>query len=333
MAENNQYYKEIAVLMRKDSTCSVEAYLDLGKNIEKPLFIHEPWSRFKLTLIDKKGESKKVLKGNIPVNDVEYIQTMIKTHLTLKTIFLQACKITNMFEAPKKVLTRLGLISDETQNALPKCYTLRFKSGNGTKGRTPAELALESDDTKKLLIAQRDFLIKHLQQYPDNREMIDAINEAITLYKEKKLDAKLVKSTNTSETKFFEFPIYHKDFKYVSETDESGRNFSYSISLYCDYTRENSWRWVLKNCFATVTTRPDGTKSIDIGNAVNKKMTDFYMTDEEMVYCINRIAKTLQYFEHYVFGYQYSKVQNLNEFFYPSTNSGNNSNNGDTKKS
>ena len=96
------------------------------------------------------------------------------------------------------------------QKNLPSCYTVKIKGGN-FGGKTPAEYLIANPTTegRNALLAQRDYMMKNIN-HPKfgkaNKEQVDAINLAVTLFDQRQLNPDMVKSMTKEVEKIFKTP-------------------------------------------------------------------------------------------------------------------------------
>lgn len=280
MAEKNtRYYHDVAVIKRKDQTLSCESNLDVGLEIASPLMLHQNWSRFGVTIIDKRQGETLTLKGNIPVNDIYYIEKIMDILLAKK------------FDKPAA-----------TDKRLPACYTKKFTFGNGLVGKTPIQLLTENEQSRNLLVQQRDYLLNNADKYPANREWVEIINESINLYNAGQIDWEYLNTQSISET----YTVYDKQYKHLKTNSlPNGKCFVYSISIFLHTGKKYPWEIKIDNCYAPV----EQDNRIVFSQAEGHKSSSMNLSDEEFVYTVNRLTKTTQYFENSIFGYQYQKVK------------------------
>lgn len=106
-------------------------------------------------------------------------------------------------------------------------YTVRFTSGK-LKGKTAAEVLIESSDNKDLLNTHYMFLKKNLAKYPKNQAQMDAIVEASKL-----LDAGKLNSDDVEKGIIFD--IYKPGVRpKVRKIRDDGKSFVYEVKITCN---------------------------------------------------------------------------------------------------
>ncbi|WP_373262291.1 hypothetical protein [Hungatella hathewayi] len=308
-----------------------------------PLELHEGYSVFKGTLIYKDAENKKFVAFNISPKAVPYIhekthmliaQNMITNSIVqkLKKIILSSAKSTvtlingffrnsmqSLFVFFNKAfpkITALKLSEEETDiltdpdesSMTSKAYTITIKSGK-LKGKTPAEVLIENSLNMALLENQKKWLEDNIIKYPANQEQIDAINDAIQLYKLKKLTTIETEETETIDTKTY--TVYETAYKNVKPLDETGRYTIYQVSV--KYMPENNLPFVIEamNCFAPV----DKSKGNEIimSKAVNKKQVSMALSEEEWCTMIDSMLEQKRLFEIMTYPQQLELAKKINE--------------------
>ena len=233
-----------------------------------PLEMHSCFSRFVFTLIKKDAKTKDFVKANVPAEDAYYI--FEKTKLAMQEIL-----------ASKRVKT------DET---LSSAYTERFSMGI-FKGKTPAEVLLESSDNKQSLIKQGEFLNQNAEKFPANKKMIAAIKDALALSKAGKLENKTAVPSNI-------IIVYNEPMKPLrSQTNDKGNCFVYGIKIQCDTSRNLPFMIEIMNCYAPLDVTSEGTLNPRMKEAEDTKKIFMNMTEKDWFETINRVHKTLENFE------------------------------------
>ncbi|MBR1622971.1 MAG: hypothetical protein IJ675_03565, partial [Pseudobutyrivibrio sp.] len=143
-----------------------------GKN---PLSaLHESFSRFNFTIIK---EGKPMSMNMRWFSDV-------KDEANSYMEFREIAKIA------KEEQLRARFSNSNASKPAGAATTLVFKSGNYTKGKTCVQVLKEDPDGRKHLEEQKKWLESNLSKYPNNKQFIDAINEALTLSQDSINEAK-----------------------------------------------------------------------------------------------------------------------------------------------
>lgn len=136
---------------------------------ENPLSAaHEKFSRFNICVIEDGKPSTMSMRwfSDTPEVANSYIE------------FRERAKIAKEMHVSKTIKA-----SSMSENSSP-AFTLLFKSGKYTQGKTCAQVLKEYSNGRELLTQQKDFLEKNVAKYSGNQVYIDAINEALSLTQE-----------------------------------------------------------------------------------------------------------------------------------------------------
>lgn len=241
-----------------------------------PLEMHSGFSRFVFTLLKKSNESKQYVKANIPADDIMYI--FEKTKLSMQEIL-----------AAKRL---------SGSEKLSSAYTERFSMGT-YKGKTPAEILIETPNERKNLIKQGEFLSKNLEKFPANKKMIIAIKEALNLQKENKLENKNTNSGGSVVT------VYNEQVKALKSTkNEKGLCLVYGIKITCDTSRNLPFMIEIQNCYAPIDIGDDGIMNPRMREAENIQKIFMNMTEKDWYKVINRCYQTVCSFESVIYRHQ-----------------------------
>ena len=261
-------------------TLGIDARLsapDLSKETEKsmPLEMHNGFSRFVLTLIQKEGDTRLYPKANIPANDAYYIIEKTK-------------------EAMAALASPIGLSNPQTKSP---AYTERFQMGN-LKGKTPAQVLLTMSDGTTQLIEQGKFLAANVAKYPANQKLIDAIKDAIHLQHEGLLSNDEAENGSSGT----EIVIYDNPMKPLrSQQLENGDCMVYGIKIVCDLTRKLPFSITVNNCYAPIKVTEKGTLNPQMSKSHDKISVSMNFSEKDWFAVINRMERTLINFESVCF--------------------------------
>lgn len=227
-----------------------------------PLEMHSGFSVFRLAIASSGGGS---VTANIPARDVP--------------------AILEDYRFQRDYFSRYLL-----QRPTSAAYTVPIPD-RACNNKTPAEV-LQSPDGLQKLQSAKSFLERNLSRYPKNRAVINAIDEAITLFQEHKL-------RNSSMTNIL--PLYHTDFKHYKKQYDKGYKI-YFVDISGSVSDELSWTFTITNCFAPL----KNTIEPDMSKATDKKSLNFKITKEEMDLFIHRLRSTMERYEAMMFRTQYS---------------------------
>lgn len=267
--------KECASIVR-NQTFIVENQLSQAEciNGNEPLNIyHDNFARFKICIINSE---KKSAFTTIRVDELPAVFAKSKAVLN--------CVIMNQLNSAGK---------KEEQTA--KAYTQRFSAGY-LKGKTPAQVLLEDTNGLDTLRSQYEFLKKNVERYPKNRELMTAIQEAVQLFKENRLDMKKADSTPASSVE-----LYNSGFRYnIRKQNSQGlyRIREMKIVWYLDKDYPVSVE--IRNYDAPIEKKPDGTVNVKAKERKNMNLNVFNMTIEEWEYVKYMIQTNMRLFENSV---------------------------------
>lgn len=244
-----------------------------------PLEMHEGYSVFKGTLIEKKDSGTDFLKFNIPAKAVPFIHK--KTCIAIE-------------QAAAKKAAPVQSQNTEAGSGTSSAYTVTIKTGK-LAGKTPAQALLEGKD--EFLKNQKLFLEKNLDKYPANKEQIDAINDAFQLRDSGKLSADTTAAAGTGAAACAVTVIYECAPKNVKPLDEEGRYTIYQVTVTHNPAMNLPFTVSVMNCFAPV----DKSKGNEIvlSKAVNKKTLEIKLSEEEWFTMIDKMKATKIMFENH----------------------------------
>lgn len=214
------------VCIQKNQTFFVlnELTITECKDGSEPLtFHHDTFSRFKFVLISKE---KRPATANVPVKELPAIFQKIR-NLSLRDM--------------------LSVQKQKSEPSKSPAYTTTINAGT-LKGKTPAALLLEDEQTnKRLLINQKNWLESNLGRYPRNAAQITAIEDALRLYEAGQLDAEESKAGFQAET------VYSSGMRPLIRRKHGDKYFVYEISIRWDGASEKTVEIDIRNYYAPVT--------------------------------------------------------------------------------
>jgi len=279
------YPRQCCKVKRANQVLSVEAFLAIaGENDLKSNPLEIPgYSLFKLTIIDKKGNKTITPFANIPEADVSMIKTV--TDIAIE-------------EAVKnKVDASEALTAGATSS-------VRFRTGQYI-GKTPMEILMENPEQNKgKLLAQKDFLAKNVEKFPNNQPVMDAIDEAITLHESGS-------NVNVEPQKSTHIIIYEQKVKILERIKKKGddsRCRIYNITMAYDSTKKNPFTIRIANGFAKINKTAIGAMQADMRSVVDKEESTMSLTESEFVSMVNRMNELHEAFVIVNLGPQYKKT-------------------------
>ena len=256
-----------------------------------PLEMHEGYSVFKGTLIVKDGKGTNVVKFNIPAKAVPYIHKRTSMAIDMNM------KNTELVVPVKKMMRSITSASadEKPEEKTGPAYTVTIKTGT-LKGKTPAQLLLESPANREALRKQQSFLEANVAKYPANQQQIDAIKEALALY-----DAGALKEVSDADAEgvtdsFGVIKIYECAPKNIKPLDEEGRWTIYQVTVSYNPIMSLPFEISVMNCFAPV----DKSKGneIEMSKAVDKQTQNMRLSEEEWYTMIDSMKATKIMFEN-----------------------------------
>lgn len=172
----NDDERRILTIGRPTGFLYIRDKIEMQPEDEDPMLITAPWSRFEICITEKGNGSVSI---NIDLSDIQ--GAVDKTNFAF-------------FKHQEALLT-----SARQPNS--PAYNIKFKAGR-YKGMTPAEILSKGPEEKNELLVQREFLEKNLKSYPKNREIITAIDDAISKYDTGKLSL-----SECSESQGIKIPV------------------------------------------------------------------------------------------------------------------------------
>ena len=223
------------VCIQKNQTFFVlnELTIPECKDGSEPLtFHHDTFSRFKFVLISKE---KRPATANVPVKELPAIFQKIR-NLSLRDV--------------------LSVQKQKSEPSKSPAYTTTINAGT-LKGKTPAALLLEDEQTnKRLLINQKNWLESNLGRYPRNAAQITAIEDALRLYEAGQLDAEESKAGFQAET------VYSSGMRPLIRRKHGDKYFVYEISIRWDGASEKTVEIDIRNYYAPVTRTEKGLLNV-----------------------------------------------------------------------
>mgnify|MGYP003310523869 CR=1 FL=1 len=280
MSNNVIYPRQIFKSARSTKTLGVDMFL--SSNCLNPLELHDEFSRFTITILEKVGDKYNSFAANINPKEVPYIYEM-----TLKNIGSKDRSDT-----------------DEGK-PLSIAYTKTFAFGN-LKGKSPAAV-LKSQGGYEALKSQRQFLMDGLSKFRGNQEMIDAIDEAFRLLESGELKDSPIQEASTVSGVIFDSEFRPKR----NSMDADGFYKVRRLLITLEPTLNNPYKISIETMKAPIETNPGGLNKILIGQGKEKLSGTIYMTEKEFFQMVDKMDKTLKYYEQMVFNSAFAKAVEL----------------------
>lgn len=186
--------------------------------------------------------------ANIPLDDLPSI--IAHTDLATKCIFNTVNGLDKKTEVEKQVSPKLDIPTNTP------AFTFKMRTGkNVTAGKTPAQYLMEApnkEEAYKILHKQWTFLKDNLQKYPNNKQEMDAILEAVKLLKAGKLpDTSKDCASGQQDPGAIELKIYTPPTKYFT-VEKNGMKKCYSLQILCYPSENYPYRVSITNFYAPI---------------------------------------------------------------------------------
>ena len=239
-----RYPIDVCDSKNRTQTLSVESHLSRAetRNSQPPLRIFdERFSLYKFTIIEKESENKTV-KANLKENEL--------ADLVKRTDYAFNKSMEN------------ELSGGDSTEGLSLAYTVKMPTGPFA-GKTPAEALLEDPGNAEGLNGHFQWLRKMCNdpekaKYKEgNKRQMHAIQDAASLQKEGRLDRKAAASS-AKRVRLYPASATTAP-KPLREQKENGKRFVYEMEIYWHIGNDYPVEIRIKNYYATVETKEDGT--------------------------------------------------------------------------
>lgn len=277
--KEKKYPLQTCVVRRTTKTLGVDCYLFAPTEDDtscSPLELHNGFSRFLFTIVDKSNPSANVTpRANIPARDIPCI--MQRTNLAMQALFLgNSPSVQN---------------NDDSSLLDSPAFTQKLFD-NLHKGKTPAEVLIENPQEKENLLKTKAWLQANIDNYPKNKNQIVAIDDAIQLLEIGELQATPAAPTSSSAR-----DIYRTEYKHMSQKDEQGNTLVYAISITFDASKNYPFVVEISNCFAPIEVLTTGQHRPIMEKATHKAKSSIALSDSEWVGIIDQLYNVKTYFE------------------------------------
>ncbi len=243
----------------RTKTFSIESRL-YRETEESPLKVFNHFSRFVATII----QEGKAISCNIHLEHLSEIKRISE------------------WAYNKSIDLKLNANTD-TGNSSP-AYTERFNTGN-LKGMTPVEVLMKVANGKEQLRDQYSFLKSNLDKYPGNQKMMDAIKDAA------QLSAEELKNSTNSAVSIAPVIIYELGCRpKIRKKRQDGKCPCYECKVVWDFSKNYPVSFVIKNYFAPVEKRENGTVNVILKQKDSEQIHEFSMTAAEWLNAIDSMV-------------------------------------------
>ena len=255
-----------------------------------PFTNYSGYSRFKFTYIDKTGQNPEYVYANVrPAEDVPDI--IKRTEFADRRIY--------EFEMTKNT----AAVSADGSRLTSPMYSVRFTNGY-MKGKTPAEvLSEEGSAGRERLKKHYIFLRDNLAKYPNNKNQMDAIAEAINAYDNGNLQ-KVEGGASGAAIMILNQemrPLVNKDMKY-------NKNFVYEIGVVCYPEKNYPYCVTIVNYYATVEKKDDGTYNVKKSTAQDVIEKSFNMSVKAWNELVYAMQAHMRQFENIIAAKQFGEA-------------------------
>lgn len=237
-----------------------------------PLKIYSGFSRFVLTLIDSQKEN---VFGNIKPGEVADIidRSGYAKKLHFDSLWDQKKEASDVASSP--------------------AFTVKLPMGK-LKGMSPGEALAGSEDPEATIDYLRSSW-KWLSENKDpkyvkkNREQMDAITLAVSLFRDGKIDRSSCPVT---------IPLYDGGFRPLRSKKQLGtKTFVYEVKILWHVSADRPVEVVIKNYYAPVTQKEDGRLNVQAKEAEALKSVSMSLSTAEWADCLRRMSLCMEHFE------------------------------------
>ena len=285
-SKNKKYAGQIIDIARTDKRLS---FTDLLQKIEDRhdtpfLNIFAPQSIYLATLFTFNEQES--VTANIPLKDISLIAR--KTDFAEELIFQMSSDVQMIQE------------NEEDGQDKPDPAFLPLRIGK-LAGKAPGDLLLESpnvNETVAALKSQMEFLQKGVQKYPNNRQDIQSIAQALDYHAMGILNSckpKTVQKVTPATSKtyvIYETPVKHQ------KRMEAGKNLCYSIKVTCVPAKKYPYHFEIMNCWAPLGTAKNGMKPVLMDQATEINRKDIDLTEEEWICAVDIMKNNIAEARH-----------------------------------
>jgi len=274
---------EPIVIKREQVTFAVDAQLSVpGANDKVGPIEHVGYSRFVLTIVDKKGEHVVYPTGNIPQSDIAGIYHRKNGIVQARTIYEMLAPTSGNGPSGGDVLIPFGT----------------------HKGKSVKELCVSDPEEAK---KQLSFYESNLAKYPANQKIVDAFHRALSSPADASATAVPAFSFSLKPV-----TVYEAKMKFLrSRADDKGNVFVYSISM--RYEPEMRYPYIVEisNGYAPISSTATGGFNIEASKMINKVTSSIRLTAAEFEETVDKLYSVSLSFDISMFPGQYRKAKKM----------------------
>lgn len=236
---------------------------------EPLLFHHDSFSRFIFVIIN---EEREAVTANVPVSAIPGIIEKIKN---------------------LNLISMMPLAPLESETPKSPGYTTIITSGI-LKGKTPVAALLEdAEKNQQLLINQKKWLEQNIPRYPKNKIQIEAIEDALKLFKEGRISSDISMSGCKTEE------VYNTGMRpLIRRKEKDGKHFVYEISIKWHGGMKKPVEIDIRNYYAPVIKTDTGLLNVLAKDRQNELHNSFSMTIDEWMWVAHMLETNISTFEY-----------------------------------
>lgn len=286
MEKEMKYPRQVMRIGRADKILGANQYF--YANEDTPMSMHSGYSKAELSILNIK--EKQSVVANIPATELSLL--MEKTRIATEKLMS---------------LSQTGMELNTTMDEKYKeVYTLTLISKD-FKGKTVAEVLKKNPENRSKLLQDKEFLLKNLEKYPNNRKLVKAIDLGIQL-----LDSGVLFHQEAVQEKNEEkLVLYAPPIKFKRKKDaRDGFNQIYQICITCSLEAKKEYPYLIQilNAYAPVEQTENGSKII-LGKARDKVSNYIYLTENEWFSLISRLDENRKLFEQMIYAQCFSVME------------------------
>lgn len=285
MANENKYPKEIFTAFNQNAGKTLSVTADFSWQDDKPMMMTN-LSRVVFSIIDHPaGGGTKVLISNIPAAEIPGLYDFYREVMIRESIKPLVSKPKEMPTKPEN-----RAICDKLKG--------RFTMGRN-KGKMFYEVNIEE------LVGYRDFLQKGADEYPNNKKIINDINEILN-YPDRDKCLNFMRKVEAAPSIEDEVVIYECVLKpRRSQKKENGKTMCYTLKITYNPQMRYPWGIEVRNLYCTVEVKANGQINTHPQDAEDDYRSGFRLSDADGRRLINTMMMTLDNFRTVTYKKQY----------------------------
>lgn len=256
-----------------------------GNDENPPLMVYSGFSRFVFAIINAERKS---VTANVRVNEIPGIAAA--------SDYAYRMHMDSLYQ-PKSAEKTEGGVDTSTP-----AFTKRITSGT-MKGKTPVEVIVGAEDKEKAIDDLRNQYkwLKNNSTNPkyaaNNKEQMDAITEAVNLFKDGKLTDDVVSAAKTTATGMM-IPICYSGFRPLrSREKRNGKTFIYEIKIDWNVGSAYPVNVEIRNYYATVLEKEDGQLNVQVSTKEAEQKNTMALTVAEWQNILYMAQANMRMFE------------------------------------